>query len=204
MLTRHKALTNQLLQPIAQVFVRLGIAPSVITIGCPLLMAIACWSYVRTRNTAAFCLAALLIGLLDGVDGVVARATRTATAFGGYLDALCDRYVDAMVAITAAYVTGHWVLSMLVLSGSLLISYAKARAAMEVAISNQEWPDLMERAERGILFLAGLAASSLVPWQPLGKDLFWWTLVVLSVLVHATVVQRMIRAVKFIRERASG
>jgi CDP-diacylglycerol--glycerol-3-phosphate 3-phosphatidyltransferase/archaetidylinositol phosphate synthase len=92
---------------------------------------------------------------------------------------------------------------MAVLVGSLLVSYAKARAAMEVSVSNQEWPDLMERAERGTLFLGGLLAGRLIPWEPFGRDLFWWTLVLLTVLVHLTVVQRVLRARRLIRARAS-
>ena len=47
----------------------------------------------------------------------------------------------------------------------------------------------------------GLAVSQLVAWTPLGHDLFWWTLLILSGLVHATVLQRMIRAVGFIQQR---
>ena len=81
------------------------------------------------------------------------------------------------------------------------MSYAKARAAMEVAVSNLEWPDLMERAERSLLFGAGLVAGALVPWRPLGHDLFWWTLVLLALLTHLTVLQRALRARRYIRER---
>ena len=198
----YKPLFNRLMQPLAAAIARSGLHPSIITVACPLLMAIACVTLVRTRAVGWFCLAALAIGGLDVLDGAVARAGRRASAFGAYLDAMCDRYVDAMVVITVAAVTGYWGLSMAVLAGVLLISYAKARAAMEVAVSNLEWPDLMERAERSALFLAGLAAGAYLPWRPLGRDLFWWTLVVLSALVHLTVIQRMVRAHKFIRERS--
>jgi len=90
-----------------------------------------------------------------------------------------------------------------VLAGALLVSYAKARAAMEVAVANTEWPDLMERAERGVVFLVGLAAGALVRWYPLGHDLFWWTLVLLALLIHLTVAQRVLRARRLIQERST-
>ena len=51
--------------------------------------------------------------------------------------------------------------------------------------------------------IVGFAASRLVSWRPLGHDLFWWTLVLLAVLVHLTVVQRVRRARRFIQARAS-
>ena len=199
--TQFKPTINKAFRPVAAFFVRLGISPFAITIGCPLLMAVACWYFLQTRAVVPFCVAALVIGLLDGLDGAVARLGGRTSAFGSYLDALCDRYVDGLVAFTAAAVTGYWLLCMLFLTGGYLVSYAKARAAMEVSVSNTEWPDLMERTERGLLFLAGLAASALIPVRPLGHDLFWWTLAVLSVLIHLTVVQRVIRAARFIQKR---
>jgi phosphatidylglycerophosphate synthase len=93
---------------------------------------------------------------------------------------------------------------MIALSGAFMVSYAKARAAMEVPVSNQEWPDLMERGERSAVFLLGLLAGAVAPWKPLGHDLFWWTLVALSVLVHATAIQRILRARRYIMAREGG
>ncbi|MBI4341273.1 MAG: CDP-alcohol phosphatidyltransferase family protein [Candidatus Omnitrophica bacterium] len=199
--SRYKDVFNRLLHPLAAAIARTGVPPSAITLAAPLLTAVVCWEYLRTRATMPFCLAMAAVGCLDALDGAVARAGRRATAFGAYLDAMCDRYVDSLVALTVAHVSGYWLLCMVALAGGLLVSYAKARAAMEVAVSNLEWPDLMERAERSALFLGGLAASALLPWRPLGRDLFWWALVVLCVLTHLTVVQRMVRAAQFIKAR---
>lgn len=202
--SRYKDLFNRLLQPLASAIARSGLHPSVITIATPVLTALACWAFLRHRSTIAFCLAMAAVGCLDALDGAVARASGRVTAFGAYLDAMCDRYVDVMVALTVARVTGYWVLCMAALTGGLLVSYAKARAAMEVTVSNLEWPDLMERAERSLLFLGGLATGTLVSWRPLGRDLFWWALIVLCALTHLTVVQRMARAARFIGARRAS
>ena len=201
MTARYKPAFNRAIEPLAAAIARSGMSPSAITLACPLLTALVCAWFARSRAVIPFCLLMGFIGGLDAVDGAVARVSGRATRFGAYLDAVCDRYVDALVAITAAYVTGYWLLSMAVLVGALLISYAKARAAMEVPVSNQEWPDLMERTERGALFLVGLLAGALIPWRPLGRDLFWWTLLLLTLLVHLTVLQRVVRARGFIRAR---
>ena len=200
--TRYKAGLNRSLEPVGRALASTGLSPSAVTLAAPVLVGLICFWGLRTRAILPFCLLVLAAACLDGLDGAMARAGGRVTKFGAYLDAMCDRIVEAMVAMTAAALTGQWTLTTGVLAGSLLVSYAKARAAIEVPVSNLEWPDLMERTERGILFLAGLAAGTLVPWQPLGKDLFWWTLAALNVLVYCTVGQRILRARRFIETRA--
>ena len=162
-----------------------------------------CAILLLTHRVLLFCGLVAVCAVLDAVDGAVARASDRVTHLGAYLDAVCDRYTEGAVVLSVAVVTGYWVLSGLVLLGALLVSYAKARAAMEVPISNEEWPDLLERPERGALYLIGLAMSQLVAWRPLGHDLFWWTLVLLALLIHGTVIQRILRATRVIKSRGS-
>jgi len=199
--TRYKASLNRCLEPLAAAIAHTGVSPTAITLAVPLLTLAACLWFIRSAAILPFCAIMALVGSLDGLDGAVARVSGRVTKFGAYLDAVCDRYVDAMVVLAAAWVTGYWTLSLIALAGALLVSYAKARAAMEVVVSNLEWPDLMERAERSACFLLGLAASALVSWQPLGRDLFWWTLLLLAILTHLTVAQRILRARRFITSR---
>jgi phosphatidylglycerophosphate synthase len=196
---RHKPAIDRLLGPLARRLAASHISPMALTLLGPLLTSLACWWLVSTRAIVPFCLTMGVIGVLDGLDGAVARLSGRVTKVGAYLDALADRYVDALVVLTAAWVSGYWGLSLIVVVGALLVSYAKARAAMEVPISNLEWPDLMERMERSTFFLVGLLASALVSWRPLGRDLFWWTLLALAILTHLTVAQRAARAVRLIR-----
>ena len=199
--SRYKDRLNRALDPLGAAVARLQIAPSAITLAGPILGSLVALVFVRTRQVLPFCGAIALVGCLDALDGAVARASGRVTKFGAYLDAVCDRYFEAIGVLAAAYVTGYWVLSLIVITGALLVSYAKARAAMEVAVSNLEWPDLMGRTERDVLFLIGLVASALVDWRPLGRDLFWWTLLVLAVLIHGTVLQRILRARGYILRR---
>ena len=201
--TRYKPAINRLLEPLARAITRCGISPSAITLAGPILGLFVCLAFLRTRAVVPFCLAITAVVCLDALDGPVARVSGRVTKFGAYLDAVCDRYIEVMVLITVSVVTGYWLWSMIGLTGSMLVSYTKARAAMEVPISNQEWPDLMERGERCVIYILGFAAGELIAWKPFGHDLFWWTLVVLSLLIHLTVVQRIVRAKRFIRERTS-
>ena len=202
LVTSYKAACNRCLQPLAVAFARLRIAPSAITFTGLALVLASCLFVLLTKRVLAFCVFVTVASLFDALDGAVARASGRVTKLGAYLDALCDRYAEASIVLSVAIVTGYWALSILVLTGALLVSYAKARAAMEVSVSNLEWPDLMERTERGGLYLLGLAASALLPVKPLGHDLFWWTLVLLAVLIHGTVIQRMRRASRLIQARS--
>lgn len=198
--SRYKAAFNRAIEPAAQAIARSGVSPSQLTLIGLGLVSASCLFLLLTGHRLIFCLMAAAAFLVDGLDGAVARAGGRATKFGAYLDAMCDRYAELAVMASAAAVTGYWGLSVAVISGSLLVSYAKARAAMEVAVSNLEWPDLMERAERDAVYLIGFALSA-APVRLLGRDLFWWTLLLLAVLTHATVLQRMGRARQFIRSR---
>lgn len=202
MLTSHyKDALDHLLSPLALRIARIGIHPSAITLAIPLITGLLCLWVIRTKELLIFSLVMTFVGCFDGLDGAVARAAGKATKWGAYLDALCDRYVEAMVVGTLAYLTDTWLLSLIVLFGAQLFSYAKARAAMEVPVENREWPDFMERTERGLIYMAGLAAKELLGWHLLGRDLFWWTLLIVAGLLHLSVIQRILRARQFILAR---
>lgn len=200
--TRYKSRIDRLFSPLARVLLAAGISPNALTLATPVLGALACWWFLRTREVVLFCLLVAAIGALDALDGLMARLSGKVSKFGAYLDAMCDRYFEAIVVLTVASATGYWVLSLAMIVGSLLVSYAKARAAMEVPVTNQEWPDLMERTERDLLFVGSYALSDVLGWRLLGRDLFWWMLVVLVMLVHVTVAQRVLRARSYILSRA--
>ena len=201
-LTRYKTTVHRGVAPLAAVLCRLGVSPSALTLLGLLLVLLSCLWLLWTQRLLAFCGLVTAATLCDALDGAVARAGGRVTKFGAYLDAVCDRYEEGAVVLAVAVVTGRWLLSGLVLVGALLVSYTKARTAMEVPVSNEEWPDLMERTERDVVYIVGLAASQALPaWRPLGHDLFWWTLVLLTVLIHATVLQRILRARRLIASR---
>ena len=203
MLTRRfKSSLDRILSPLARCLATWGISPTILTGAGFALVMCSCVVLIVTRRIVLFCVLALVASLFDALDGAVARLSGRVTKSGAYLDAMCDRLSEALVVVCVAWVTGYWFLSSLVAIGALLVSYAKARAAMEVAVSNLEWPDLMERTERGVLYLAGLAASAVVSWKPFGRDVFWWTLVIVAALSYATVIQRMRRALGLIRMRS--
>ncbi len=76
--------------------------------------------------------------IVDGVDGDLARAKNMASRFGGFFDALLDRYADAVILAGLGYwafkfqagadQTTVTFLAGVAIVGSLMISYSRARA----------------------------------------------------------------------------
>jgi phosphatidylglycerophosphate synthase len=126
--------------------------------------------------------------LFDALDGVVARRQGTVSRFGGYLDAVIDRYQELVTFIALAWVNDWWALVFFVATGSMLTSYNKARAAMEMPVDNKSWPDLLERPQRLWIVCVALIGQNSLPWLLPG------ILGLLGVLTHFTALQRFVRA----------
>src|SRR5579871_735555 len=73
-------------------------------------------------------------GLFDMVDGRVARETNRVTRFGGFFDSVLDRYSDLALLMGLLVWYGsinrpfYVVLTALVMSASVMISYTRARS----------------------------------------------------------------------------
>ena len=73
-------------------------------------------------------------GLFDMVDGRVARETNRVTRFGGFFDSVLDRYSDlALFMGLLVYYASinrffYIVLTAIVMTGSVMVSYTRARA----------------------------------------------------------------------------
>ena len=192
MLTRLKQKVQQALTVEAKAAHRIGLTPNMISvIGAALafLSAFAYWAYGTWQTQKLYILLAtvmlLLSGFCDALDGVLARLYQETTAFGGFLDSLLDRYADA--AVYAGIIVGglcnpFWGLTALV--GSLLVSYARARA--EAAGIKMESVGLVERAERIIMLAAASIAA--VFWQP--TTAMNVGIILIAILSNLTVLQR--------------
>lgn len=127
----------------------------------------------------------LVASAFDMLDGAVARATKTITNFGGFLDSTLDRYSEAVVFLgVLVYLLGTEdatlgaVLVFIATVGALLISYARARAE---AAGYSASVGLVARPERVVLL-----ALCLLVGQPL------WALWVLAIATHLTALTRIL------------
>jgi CDP-diacylglycerol--glycerol-3-phosphate 3-phosphatidyltransferase len=149
----YKATTR----PVTQWLIRSGVSPNTLTsIGALVVIASAvAFGFGAIRWGAGLL---LLSGIIDTLDGDVARATGKTTKFGAFYDSTLDRVGDgaSFIGIAAFLLTAPGirfpvpgaVLCMVAVLASLLVSYARARAeglGLDCKVG------LVQRAERIIL-----------------------------------------------------
>lgn len=180
---------------LAKPLAKAGFTPNQVTLLGLVLVLLNCAFFCWHQNTFWFGIGIAVSFTFDALDGAVARLRNMSSKFGGYLDGVIDRYQEIAVYAAIAWVTGWWALAFLTLSGSLMVSYNKARTAIEIPIENHAWPDLLERFERVvILSLALLLDSILTLPDLLGGRVLFVALLVLGILAHGTAIQRFFRA----------
>lgn len=162
---------------------RLGVHPDMITVAGLVVVGIA--AVVIGRGEFQWGGIILILGLpLDALDGAVARAMGRQDKFGGILDSTLDRYADAFIfGGLSYYFAVHdqfdlMLLALAALTGSLVVSYVRARAG-EAGLSVKV--GLLDRFVRVIIIVAVL----LVP--PLLTLGLW----ILAVGTNFTALQRM-------------
>lgn len=193
MLNKKKDTLTDWVKPIARIFSRIN--PNTVTI-LALVFCIAAGLYFAAGDLVIAGLMLLLGGFFDVLDGAVARENGRVTKFGGLLDSVLDRYADAAVflgimwgghAAFPPYIGNDWFLGGLALTGSLLVSYTRARAeAGGTGVLNI---GVAERAERMLLIILGAFTG-----------LLHWAVLVVAVISHLTVLQRMIAARRILKE----
>ena len=180
---QFEAMVTGIVKPLG----RLGISPNHLTILGMVLAVVTSYMYTKVPGNRDYLLYAagmfIVSGFIDAIDGVLARSTGKVTRFGGFLDSVADRYSDAIVysGVIAAGLCNLWA-GLLALFGSMLVSYARARAEMEGV--NMAGIGLAERAER-MIFLA--LCTAIAYWYPEALN---YGITILAALAHFTVLQR--------------
>jgi CDP-diacylglycerol--glycerol-3-phosphate 3-phosphatidyltransferase len=176
----------------ASVFGRLGVHPNTLTIvGCLLQLGVG----VIVANGFLW-LGGVLLGLtavFDAFDGALARQRGGGTRFGAFLDSCLDRVAEAGVLLGLAWYfmqqTAHVeeLLVYVALVGSLMVSYARARAE---GLGIQCKEGLFTRVERTVVTILGLVTGWVGP-------LVW----ILAVGTVATAIYRMARVYLEVRDQ---
>jgi len=185
---------------LAKGLVKLGLTPNQVTWAGLILVTIQCVIYPLHENNFIFGLGLLLTFALDALDGAVARITNSSSKYGGYLDAVVDRYQEWLVYLSLAWVNDWWLICFLAITGSLMISYNKARTAVEIPIDNNKWPDLLERMERVIILCVAMMVDSFISLpSSFEEGILFFVILLLGIFTHFTAVQRFFRASNMIK-----
>ena len=167
--------------PLGPIAKRIPFSPNALTVIGFLITVIA--AFVIPHNVRLGGVFILIGGAFDMLDGMVARAKGKTSKFGAFLDSVLDRYSDAFIFLSLSYYlaangnhTGSFV-SLGVLVGAFLISYARARAE---GLGESCHTGIMERPERIILLIFATLTGWIMP-------VLW----VMLVFTHLTVAQRI-------------
>jgi len=159
------------------------IHPNALTFLGLVINAVAAVLLARGRFQAA-ALVIMTAGLFDMVDGRVARSTNQVTAFGGFFDSVVDRYSDLvlLMGLLVYYASinrfFYVVLTAVVMTGSVMVSYVRARAECIIPKCKVGF---MERPERVVLLIIGALFDRMAA-------VLW----VIAILSNVTVIHRML------------
>lgn len=166
-LTRAGSASDGALTAVARGLHRAGVAPNGLTYAALTSGVVAALLFYRDHGWWAY-VVVLLSGLFDAVDGRVARMGPGPTVWGGVLDLLCDRVVEAAILLGIAVPHPTWHLPALVVAATwyvnisvfLTIGAASDKASTKVI---DYPPGLLERSELLIFAFIVVAVPVLVP-----------------------------------------
>jgi CDP-diacylglycerol--glycerol-3-phosphate 3-phosphatidyltransferase len=152
--------------------------------------------------------AALLVifGLMDTLDGELARLQKRASHAGMLLDASTDRMKESILYIAIAYLLVHQghpygaVWAVAACAGALLVSYVKAKgetamansAASHATINHMFQDGLMRYEIRMFVLIVGMLSNQLLI-----------AVIILTVLTWYTATQRLFSIGKYLKEHVS-
>jgi CDP-diacylglycerol--glycerol-3-phosphate 3-phosphatidyltransferase len=157
----------------------------------------------------------LLTGLLDTLDGSLARATGQSKKFGAFLDSVLDRYTELIMYLGIWFYfyrnDARWpfsLLILLILFGSLMVSYTRARAE---GLGERCLVGVFQRGERIILlgvagilnpFINLLVLLAATTWAQDLQDLALKSvLVILAIGTNLTAMWRFLHVLNKLRRK---
>ncbi len=133
----------------------------------------------------------LLSGILDTLDGTVARLGERSSKFGATLDSTLDRYVEMFVFLGITYHfkdTPMFFWSFLAVMGSMMVSYVRARAQ---SLGVQELVGFMQRFERFVILSAGAILNPLGVQYWDSEIILKTSIIILAIGTNYTAYQRL-------------
>jgi len=154
-----------ILQPVAGLLVSLGITPNKVS-WASLGFGFLAGAYLAMGHFGFGAIFATVSGLLDSLDGMVARISGVASDAGEVLDAAVDRYVEFFflsgLIVYYREIPVLQVLALVALLGSFMVSYSTTKAE---ALKVDPPKGSMRRPERAVYLTLGAALSAVtISW----------------------------------------
>ena len=146
----------------------------------------------------------LLGGICDVMDGRVARSMKISSTYGAFIDSTLDRFVEVFAFLGLVFYlrASPWgsFIAAAAITGSLLVSYARARGESQGVLCKE---GLMQRAERITLLVFAAFFDGPITlgmgWTP--GSVIQIVLGLIAVGTFATALQRTMWIARRLRER---
>ena len=188
---RVRQIVTLIMRPLA----RSGITPNILTL-IGLLLSFFTAAIIAQGWFLAGGLLVLFAGIFDMFDGAMARAQNAATTFGAFFDSTLDRYSESIIlfgllwyalwtrsihdVLWPFHYEQAWTISLIYIAvvGSLMVSYAKARAE---GLGIECKTGLLARPERVVILAIGLLSGTII-----------WALLLLAIFSNVTAIERIV------------
>lgn len=188
------------LEPLARFINARGISPNVVTVtGFIMMVGVAfvlAWGHLFWGGVLI-----MAVGLFDAIDGTLARMTERTSRFGAFLDSTLDRLSEAVIflGLFIYFIEQNQQLELILIYatvvGSLMVSYARARAE-GIGIPLKD--GLFTRFERVFLLVVGLLFNQLF------APLLTIVLASLAIFSNLTAIQRMYLVWRILGDEKGG
>ncbi len=218
------------INPFINMLIKLGVTPNFVTVLGLLFNVLAAIIFIfgtehANRNNHNYigwaCFAILVGGLMDMIDGRLARVGQQESKYGAMFDSVLDRYSEMIMFLGICYylIGNHYFYSSLFafigMIGSIMVSYTRARA--EGLGAKMADIGFMQRPERILLvslsgILCALVSKFINPSFkflapgccdfPIFENItiFTFPLFILAVLANITAVSRLLAAKKLLQD----
>lgn len=179
---------------IANIFIYFGFSPTHVTIIACIIGIFASVLIIMGMPTVAV-ITLWISGILDAVDGTIARKINQKTKWGTFLDILCDRIVEIFIILAIGIIHPEYTNVLLLLVCMIILS-------LTVFFSTGTLVDI--KTEKSFYYQAGLAERTegfvfftlMILWE---SALFWIT-ISFAIIVLYTAGQRIFQLYKFLHQ----
>lgn len=197
-LDSFRPLADRLMEPLIDGAKRVGLTPDSISI-LAIVAAIGAGVsfYGAGEMQLLYLVGAVLVflnGVLDLVDGGLARELGTESAAGDLLDHVLDRYADLILITGLAAGVGEYALGLAAVTGVLMTSYLGTQA--QAVDLDRVYGGLLGRADRLALTGVVTTIAAFVDATAVELTVVGWLLVVFAVVGHITALQRFYYAMR--------
>ena len=199
---RLRPIFAPLIKFLAKGFVKLRITPNIATLIMLFFSIVSSLSLILLNNLLLFGIFIFITGIMDGIDGAIARLTNKNSKFGAFFDSSMDRLSEGIIYLAIVWKSSELSNNIpklaiffiwFCLVFSLLISYVRVKTEVVISVSSgkNEFDSnigLFARSER-LFYLVILSFLSYF----LGTSelvFFSWGIVLFSILIFGTFLYR--------------